>query len=332
MSLISVVIPCYNAEAFLRETIESVLNQTYRNHEIILVDDGSTDGTATIIQSYGATVRGISTPNRGASAARNLGTAMVQGDFIQYLDADDLLTPQALETKLKALLSTKGDVAYSGWQRLEQLENGQFMATEVKDRAIEAVNQDIEIALFTDFWCPPAALLYSRRIVEKISGWNESLPIIQDARFLLDAALWGGKFIRVPGVGAYYRIHGCQSLSRRNEQAFVKDCFHNAWQVENFWRTHGGINSERKRALLRVYGRSARFFFEYDRVIFYEILDKIYELESKYLPENPKMLKFLSSWIGYARAEEISLIYRNIRRQILEFSFISGLIKFFSSK
>lgn len=332
MTLVSVVIPCYNAEAFLREAISSVLSQTYDCYEIILVDDGSTDSTASIIQSYGTRVRAIFTPNRGASAARNLGTSLTRGEFIQYLDADDLLVPKALETRVDALLSTNGDVAYCGWQKLEHIRNDQFTATEVKDRPIEAVHSDLEIALFTDFWCPPAALLYSRRIVEKISGWNESLPIIQDARFLLDAALWGGKFIRVPGVGAYYRIHGCQSLSRRNEQAFVKDCFHNAWQVENFWRTHGGINSERKRALLRVYGRSARFFFEYDRVIFYEILDKIYELESKYLPENPKMLKFLSSWIGYARAEEISLIYRNIRRQILEFSFISGLIKFFSSK
>lgn len=316
MSLISVVIPCYNAEAFLRETIESVLAQTYRNYEIILVDDGSTDGTAEIIKSYGAAVRGISTPNRGASAARNLGTAMSQGDFIQYLDADDLLTPQALETKLEALLSTNGDVAYSGWQKLEQSKDGQFTPKEVKERPIEAVHSDPEIALFTDFWCPPAALLYGRRIVEKIGGWNESLPVIQDARFFLDAALWGGKFIRVPGVGAYYRIHGSQSLSRKNQQAFVKDCFHNACQVEEFWHSHGGITSDRQQALLKVYGQAARFFFERDRRFFYEILNKIHRLEPQYLPESPKSLRLLSRWFGYPRGEEISLLYRISKRKL----------------
>lgn len=316
MSLISVVIPCYNADLFLRETIESVLSQTYSSYEIILVDDGSTDGTTSIIQSYGTQVRAVFTPNRGASAARNLGTSLAQGEFIQYLDADDLLAPEALATRVGALLSTNGDVAYCGWQKLEQGRNGQFTPADVTDRPIEAVHPDPEIALFTDFWCPPAALLYSRRIVEKIGCWNESLSIIQDARFLLDATLLGGRFTYVPGVSAYYRVHGSQSLSRKNHQAFVKDCFHNACQIEEFWHSHGGITSDRQQALLKVYGQAARFFFEYDRRFFYEILNKIHRLEPQYLPESPKSLRLLSRWFGYPRGEEISLLYRISKRKL----------------
>lgn len=319
MTLVSVVIPCYNADLFLRETIESVLSQTYSSYEIILVDDGSTDGTASIIQSYATQVRAVFTPNRGASAARNLGTSLAQGEFIQYLDADDLLAPEALATRVAALLSTNGDVAYCGWQKLEQSRNGHFTPTEVKDRPIEAVHPDPEIALFTDFWCPPAALLYSRRIVEKIGCWNESLPIIQDARFLLDATLLGGRFTYVPRVSAYYRVHGSQSLSRKNQQAFVKDCFENACQVEEFWQSHGGMSSDRQQALLRVYGQSARFFFECDRRFFYEILNKIHRLEPQYLPESPRLLRFLSRWLGYLRAEQVALIYRVCKRRLLLF-------------
>jgi glycosyltransferase involved in cell wall biosynthesis len=316
MTSISVVIPCYNAEAFLQETIASVLSQTYDHYEIILVDDGSTDGTASVIQSYGTQVRAVFTPNRGASAARNLGTSLAQGEFIQYLDADDLLAPEALAARVAALLSTNGDVAYCGWQKLDQSRNGQFTPTDVTDRPIEAVHPDPEIALFTDFWCPPAALLYSRSIVDKIGRWNESLPIIQDARFLLDAALLGGRFTYVPGVSAYYRVHGSQSLSRKNQHAFVKDCFENACQVEEFWQSHGGMSSDRQQALLRVYGQSARFFFEYDRQFFYEILNKIHRLEPQYLPEGPKILRFLSRWLGYPRGEEISLLYRIYKRKL----------------
>src|SRR5438874_689463 len=89
--LVSIIVPCYNAERFLMETLESAFVQSYPRIEIIVVDDGSTDRTAELIRSCGERVRGEFGPNRGASAARNRGTALARGEFIQYLDADDLL-------------------------------------------------------------------------------------------------------------------------------------------------------------------------------------------------------------------------------------------------
>jgi hypothetical protein len=68
--------------------------------------------------------------------------------------------------------------------------------------------------------------------------------------------------------------------------------------------------------LLKVYGQAARFFFEYDRRFFYEILNKIHRLEPQYLPESPKSLRFLSRWFGYPRGEEISLLYRISKRKL----------------
>jgi glycosyltransferase involved in cell wall biosynthesis len=294
---ISIIIPCYNAERFLAETLESVLSQTFTDYEIILIDDGSTDNTAEVIKSFGIKVKAEFGLNRGASAARNRGTELAQGKYIQYLDADDLLKPDALEKKVNALELSGAEVAYSDWQRLEEKENGQFVPGDIITRKIEDVHPNPQIALFTDFWAPPAALLYHRRIVNAIGSWNESLPIIQDARFLLDAALVGGKFVYVPGVGANYRVHNI-SFSRRNPVAFVKDCFHNACQVEAFWQAHGGLTPEHRTALAKVYDYTARTLFAAEWETFQENLQRLYQVDPGFRLSWPKVAGIASTLLG----------------------------------
>lgn len=316
-TLISVVIPCYNAASFLEETLESVFCQTYSNIEVILIDDGSTDNTAQIIRSFGSKVRAEFGSNRGASVARNRGTQIAQGEVIQYLDADDLLEKDALEKRMKALKTSGADVAYSDWQYLEKKEDGRFRLGYLESRRIEDIHNDPQIAVFTaQFWAPPAALLYHRSVVNAIGGWNESLPIIQDARFLLDAVLVGGKFVHVPGLGAYYRVHGA-SLSHRNPTAFAQDIFCNACQVETFWRNNGGITPERHKALIAAYAQVARFFFEHDRLKFFEVVRKISALDPNYLPSGPKILRLLSRLVGYEEAESMALVYRQFKRYLI---------------
>jgi len=107
---VSAVIPCYNAAPFLRETIDSVLNQTHPALEVIVVDDGSTDDSAAIAASYGPPVRVIRQGNRGQSAARNRGMDEAQGRWVGLLDADDRWLPHKLERQLAALHEAPDDV------------------------------------------------------------------------------------------------------------------------------------------------------------------------------------------------------------------------------
>ena len=118
-----------------------------------------------------------------------------------------------------------------------------------------------EIALFTDFWCPPAAYLFRREIVDKVS-WNLGLPVIQDARFVLDCALRGARFVYTPGIVAQYRVHQSGSVSSRDPIAFVRDCLRNSTEVEQWWMEHGGTTPARRKALLQTYGYVARASFE----------------------------------------------------------------------
>jgi len=100
---VSVVIPCYNAAPFLRETLESVLAQTHPPLEVVVVDDGSTDDSSRIAESFGPPVRVIRQQNQGESVARNRGIAAARGEWVALLDADDVWEPRKLEMQITAL-------------------------------------------------------------------------------------------------------------------------------------------------------------------------------------------------------------------------------------
>jgi glycosyltransferase involved in cell wall biosynthesis len=106
--LVSIIVPVYNGERYLAEAIESVLAQTYRPIEIIVVDDGSTDRTADVARSFSETVRCYSQPNSGCGAARNTGIQRAQGRFLAFLDADDLWVKEKLSVQMPVLEATPG--------------------------------------------------------------------------------------------------------------------------------------------------------------------------------------------------------------------------------
>ncbi len=101
MPRISVIIPCYNNKPYIRECLNSVLSQTFSDYEVIVVDDGSTDGTGEIIQNYLPRVRYLRQSNQGPAAARNAGIEAASGEYIAFQDADDLWYPEKLEMQLK---------------------------------------------------------------------------------------------------------------------------------------------------------------------------------------------------------------------------------------
>lgn len=310
MALVSVVIPCFNARAWIAQTLRSVLGQAEVPLEVIVVDDGSNDGSAELVAGQFPGVRLYTSAHRGASAARNEGTRRAQGEYLQYLDADDLLLPRKIAVQLKALERSGGDVAYSDWARLREEAGGQAQVEPVRSTVLK----DPEIALFTDGWRPPLAYLFRRSIVDKTGGWNESLPVIQDARFVLDCALQGGRFVYAPGVYGYYRVHGTQSLSRRDPRLFDRDVLRNAVQVQRWWEEHGGITPARKEALLETYGYLARSGYAADRALFEDTLRCIQRLVPRYIPRRPRALRFLSMAVGYRRAEDGAALYRRVKR------------------
>jgi glycosyltransferase involved in cell wall biosynthesis len=324
---VSIVIPCYNAQKWLHETLLSAESQRSEEYdlEIIVVDDGSIDQSVEIIKQKFPDVVLIQTPNQGASRARNTGTAVAVGEFIQYLDADDLLAPQKIAKQLDILEKTGADVAYGDWLRLKEDKNGIYHTDEIVSREIKG---QPEIELFTDFWCPPAVYLYRRSIIESFDGWNERLPIIQDARFALDCALHGADFVYCSDIMASYRDHIGNSLSKRNPIAFVRDILNNTVEVHEWWMQHGNLTEKHKLALIQGYAHVARSSFESDRATFTRAYTALKALAPNYKPQYPPHLRIASQLFGYPNAEFVAMWYH---RLVISFrNQLSGNTKGFS--
>src|SRR4029077_11072398 len=111
--LVSILIPCFNAERWVAQAIESALGQTWPEKEVIVVDDGSTDAGLTIIKAFGDRIRWVTGPNRGGNVARNRLLELARGEWLQYLDADDYLLPEKIGRQFREFDPAACDVAYS---------------------------------------------------------------------------------------------------------------------------------------------------------------------------------------------------------------------------
>lgn len=127
--LVSVIMPCYNSGAYIKESIESVINQTYQNFELIIIDDVSSDDSISIIKSFDdPRIKLIqSTHNGGAGVSRNKGIDVAKGRFIAFLDSDDLWRPKKLETQIKFMLDKNCALSYSQYQKFSSLGKGKIM-------------------------------------------------------------------------------------------------------------------------------------------------------------------------------------------------------------
>jgi glycosyltransferase involved in cell wall biosynthesis len=311
--VISVVIPAWNAARWIGAAVVSVAGQRDVTVEIVLVDDGSEDDTVALARSVaGVPITVIHQDHLGPSRARTAGTAAAQGAFVQYLDADDELAEGTLARRLAALEAGGADVAYCDWVRWEPDAAGVFRETEV---VAERLGDRPDVDLFTRRWWPPGALLYRRAIVDRLGPWREDLPIVQDARFALDAAVAGARFVHVPGVGLRYRqMPG--SLSRRDPQAFLLDRLRNARTAEAEWRAAGTLDDARRRALVEVYGGLARGLFTSDRARFHEVYAHLLTLDPAFRPSRPASLRRLSAVIGYPAAEHVAAAWRRAKRLV----------------
>jgi glycosyltransferase involved in cell wall biosynthesis len=201
MPLISVVIPVYNGEKTIRETLESVLNQTVTDFEIIVINDGSSDATVEIVSSIqDPRLKVFSYPNAGQAASRNRGFSHSTGEFIAFLDADDLWTPNKLESQLKALQDNpQAALAYSWSDFID--ESGKFL----RGASRSTLSGDVYAKLLlTDFLDNGSNPLIRRQALMEVGGFDESLPPAEDWDMWLRLAA-RYHFVAVPAPQILYR-------------------------------------------------------------------------------------------------------------------------------
>lgn len=218
-SLVSVIIPVYNAKEYLIKAVDSVLSQTYAPIEVIIINDGSTDGIeklTPILEEKGTIV--ISQKNQGAASARNLGIKHATGEYIQFLDADDILHPQKIEKQIKSMKEKDCDLSFSFLVNFtDDIQNSKPYRFETYDFTKLKNGKDILRAYGLDgFFILPNAWLTTRTLVEKAGYWNPYISTNDDAEYFTRILLWSKKVCVVPEVLAYYRKYSNETLSSVN--------------------------------------------------------------------------------------------------------------------
>lgn len=308
---VSIIVPCFNSALTIGAALESALEQRDIESEIIVIDDGSSDNSMGITRGFKPRVRAFTGPNRGVSAARNRGIGETAGEWLVFLDADDVLAPGTLRRRLETAEATGADVVVCDWQEFVDRGEGPVDGP-VRSIDLAALGTDAEIGCATQVWATTAALMYRRGLVEKIGGFREDLPVIQDARFLFDAAYHGARFAHSAHVGARYRITP-QSLSRRDPARFWRDALLNGRQIEALWRGRRALTSRQMTALIDIYNGAAHGLFRAGDPAFREALAA---LRACGLPvgRRNQLAEFLSDIAGQSRAVRVASCWTKSRR------------------
>lgn len=218
---VSVVIPLYNAEKFIGEALEGVLAQTFRDFEIIVVDDGSTDGSAAVVHRFGDAVRYVYQRNAGVAVATNRGLALSRGQFIAFLDNDDIWLPHKLERQV-AFLTQHPNYGLVNCDMEYISESGARL-----NRVIKGINpQHPYVRLFQKGYVIYCSMIVVRReVYERVGGFDESFVAagLQDME-------WLSRVVECTEVGylpetlVLYRDHGPRisgDLHKANEERYL---------------------------------------------------------------------------------------------------------------
>lgn len=205
-SLVSIVIPSYNHGRYLAAAIDSILAQDYPHIELIVIDDGSTDGSPDVLKKYGTRFHWEIQPNQGQVATLNRGWLMSRGEILGYLSADDVLLPGAVSSSVSCLQRNPDAVlAYCDFNLIDP---GSAVVRRVRTPEFDYRE------MLTKMLCPPGPGAFFRRSAfEKAGTWHTGFKQLLDYEYWLRLGLHG-RFVRIPEVLAAYRVHpGSQSFA-----------------------------------------------------------------------------------------------------------------------
>ena len=257
--LVSVVIPAHNATAYIAQTLTSVLEQTHKNVEVIVVDDNVTTETIDIANSFGdARICVVKTECLGASASRNLGLRHAQGDYIQYLDADDLLSREKIQRQITALMDS-GDyvVASCGWSHFVNQPKPLNLQPQPVWHLSDPI-QWMQVSLMGGGMMQTACWLTPRSICEAAGEWNESLSLHDDGEYFTRVLLKSKRQIFVPDCCVHYRRVE-NSLSRGRSAKAIDSAFR-VCELRSRHILEADSSPETRRALATLY---AQFAYEF---------------------------------------------------------------------
>jgi glycosyltransferase involved in cell wall biosynthesis len=312
--LVSILIPCYNAERWIAQAIDSALAQTWSAKEIVVVDDGSTDRSLDVIEQYDGRVLWESGPNRGGNVARNRLLELTSGEWVQYLDADDWLMPEKIASQMRFLeANPQTDIVYS--QVLEEMWARDECA--LLDNPIPGSdpNDDIWVLLLR-WWLPQTGgQLWRRQALMDVGGWNPDQPCCQDNELYLRLLIKGKRFAYCPTASAVHRLWSGDTVSRRDPVCFRGYRLGVLQTAEDFLRQSEQLTERRLQALNQTRFEIARVAWTEHREAALEIVQGIRNSHPCFRPcgpTAPTIYRLIYRLLGFHLAEIVAALRRRM--------------------
>lgn len=320
--MVSIVIPMYNAEKYIEETIKSVLVQTYQNIEIVIVDDGSTDHSYTIASNYEGmrNLRIIRQPNTGNSAARNTGLRAVKGEWIQFLDADDLLSSDKIEAQMELVDKYGSDCIYlSDYGRFWN--NPQCDAQLMPLQATEDYCLGIEMLI--KLWSQVAdtiitTWLINKKHIDVAGNFNTAFTILEDAEFLCRILKQNMPIKFTPRGASYYRQNVAGSVTKSISLPKLKTHLQVYKTIASYF-THMYDKNDIRQGLAYMFLH--RFFWAYgiNRYVGLQYIDEALKLEKNGSIEEQrfygKKMEMVKQLVGLKACLVLEYYYRRFNRK-----------------
>jgi glycosyltransferase involved in cell wall biosynthesis len=259
--LVSILIPCHNARQWVKQAIDSSLAQTWEEKEIIVIDDGSTDGSLKIIEQFDGRIRWETGPNRGGNAARNRLLELAKGVWLQYLDADDYLLPDKIANQMRFIGPyTDADIVYGPVTK-------EFHTGDRIYREFQPIPEPHDLWQLLVLWYLPqtGAPLWRKQALLEVGGWKAEQPCCQEHELYLRLLMAGKTFSYSAHGGAIYRQWSDQTVCKRDKPQVIRHRLEITQRAEDFLNKSRELTNNRRQAINQARFQMARLAWGVDR-------------------------------------------------------------------
>jgi glycosyltransferase involved in cell wall biosynthesis len=297
--LVSILIPCYNAERWIACAIESTLAQTWSTKEIIVVDDGSTDRSLEVIQKFDRWIRWETGPNRGANVARNRLLEVARGQWLQYLDADDYLLSDKIAHQMTFIAAhtntdvVVGPVTLEYWSEVESR------------RELLPIPEPHDNWVLLARWQLPqtGAPLWRKQAIVDVGGWKDDQPCCQEHEL----------YLRLLMAEKRFAYHPTETVCKQDLPEVHRRRLEIEQRLEDYLRRNNQLTSGRLRAINQSRFEVARIAWQYNRVLAQEIVKQVQHTDPNFTPKGaaaPTHYKLAFHLLGFHTTEKLAQIVR----------------------
>jgi glycosyltransferase involved in cell wall biosynthesis len=309
MMRVSILIPCFNARQWIRQAIESALAQTWPETEVLVRDDGSSDGSLEIIREFDGRVQWEAGPNAGANAVRNRLLERATGAWVQYLDADDYLLPEKIASQVRFLDAHPDTDLVFGPVTLEHT------AAAGATRELLAIPEPHDPWILLARWYLPqtGAPLWRKQAIEAVGGWKDDQPACQEHELYLRMLMAGRRFRYHESNGAVYRQWSDATLWKKDQARTRRLKLEIEDRLEAFLTSTGELTAERHWAVNMARFETARSAWQHDRSEAVAIIRRIHESMPGFVPAGPAApLRYQRAyrWLGFRATETLASLRR----------------------